>query len=318
METPVLLDVRVLEPRLKHPTIFSTFDALAEGESFLLINDHDPLPLQYQFKAERPGSFRWEYVAQGPEVWQVRLTKIPGVVETVADLVRTNPAAATVFKKLNIDFCCKGGRPFADACAEAGLNPDAVKKELQTTTLSSGIPDKANVWPLDFLADYIVQNHHRYVAESVPAITALLNKVVAAHGQQHPELETVQAAFALVANDLTAHMLKEERILFPAIRQVTQLQKTEHPALFSFPFGSIANPIRMMEVEHVDAGDTLESIRSLTNNFTVPADGCYSFQLLYQQLEAFETDLHQHVHLENNILFPKAIQAERELQLAVA
>lgn len=318
METPVLLDVRVLEPRLKHPTIFATFDALAEGQSFLLVNDHDPLPLQYQFKAERPGLFQWEYVAKGPEVWQVRLTKLAGAAETVADLVRQNPVAATVFKKLNIDFCCKGNRPFAEVCAEAGLNPDSVKKELQTTTVSSGIPDKANVWPLDFLADYIVQNHHRYVAESVPSINTLLDKVVAAHGKQHPELETVRTAFHIVGDDLIAHMMKEEQILFPAIRQLVQWQREEHPTAFSFPFGSIANPIRMMEYEHTDAGDTLETIRLTTSNFTVPADGCYSFQLLYQQLENFETDLHQHVHLENNILFPKAIQLERELQLVSA
>lgn len=314
METPVLLDVRVLEPRQKHPTIFSTFDSLAEGQSLLLTNDHDPLPLQYQFKAERPGCFTWEYVATGPKVWQVRLTKIPVVAETVADLVRENPAAATVFKKLNIDFCCKGNRPFAEVCAETGLNPDAVKAELQKSPqVASGIPDKANVWPLDFLADYIVQNHHRYVTEAIPELTALLAKVIKAHGNQHPELETVRTAFNIVADELVAHMLKEERILFPAIRQLVHVQQLGEPVTCAFPFGSIANPIRMMELEHIDAGDTLESIRSVTNNFTVPTDGCYSFQLLYQQLETFETDLHQHVHLENNILFPKAIQLEQEL-----
>ncbi|WP_420152122.1 iron-sulfur cluster repair di-iron protein [Siphonobacter sp.] len=312
METPGLLDVRVLDPRLKHPTIFATFDALAEGESFILANDHDPLPLHHQFSDHRPGCF-WTYLETGPEVWQVQLTKLTGPIETVADLVRQNPSAATVFKKLNIDFCCKGNRPFTEVCTEAGLNPEAVKKELQATTVSSGIPDKANVWPLDFLADYIVQNHHQYVAEVVPTITALLNKVIAAHGPQHPELVTVQAAFQRVGDELTVHMMKEERILFPAIRQLTQVQKADHPAPFTFPFGSIANPIQMMEVEHTDAGDDLETIRSVTNNFTVPADGCYSFQLLYQQLEAFETDLHQHVHLENNILFPKAIQVEQQL-----
>lgn len=311
METPVLLDVRVLDPGLKHSTIFATFDALAEGESFILVNDHDPLPLHHQFSDHRPGGFDWTYLEAGPEVWQVQLTKLTGPVETVADLVRQNPAAATVFKKLNIDFCCKGNRPFAEVCTEAGLNPKAVKKELQTITVSSGIPDKANVWPLDFLADYIVQNHHYYVAEAVPTITALLNKVIAAHGSQHPELVTVQSAFQRVGNELMAHMMKEERILFPAIRQLIQVQKAG-PA-FAFPFGSIANPIHMMEVEHTEAGDALETIRSVTNNFTVPAEGCYSFQRLYQQLEAFETDLHQHVHLENNILFPKAIRVEQEL-----
>ncbi len=236
--------------------------------------------------------------------------------ETIADLVLAYPAGAAVFSKHGIDFCCGGHRSFADVCAEAKLDPETLKAEIRATTgASSGIPAKANVWPLDFLADYIVQNHHQYVAEAIPDITQLLNKVVMVHGPQHPELTTVQEAFQDVSRELQMHMIKEERVLFPAIRQLVHAQKSGDTKSYSPPFGSVADPIQMMEHEHADAGSALETIRKATNNFTVPADGCSSCTLLYQQLEAFEIDLHQHVHLENNILFSKAITMEKGLQV---
>ncbi len=316
METSLLLDVRPLQPSQKHQIIFETFDGLADNQSVELTNDHDPMPLRYQFKAERPGRFTWEYLTTGPEVWKVRITKTPLVDETLADLVLAYPAGAAVFSQYGIDFCCGGQRSFTEVCAEANLDPETLKAEIQATSGSpSGIPAKANMWSLDFLADYIVQNHHQYVAEAIPEITQLLNKVVMVHGPQHPELTTVQSAFRDVSRELQMHMIKEERVLFPAIRQLVQAQKSGDADDYAPPFGSVANPIRMMEHEHADAGSALETIRKVTSNFALPADGCSSYRLLYKQLEAFEIDLHQHVHLENNILFPKAIAMEKTLQV---
>lgn len=233
--------------------------------------------------------------------------------ETVADIVRQYPNSLAVFKKLNIDFCCRGNRPFNQVCAEMGLDPaELLNRIAESHDTGSGIPARADEWSLNFLADYIVEQHHTYVRRTLPELLPLLNKVVNRHGKEHPELIDIQDLFEDVASELTMHMHKEEGMLFPAIKTLVQADLTGQK-VSQFPFGSIQNPITMMEAEHIDAGDNTAEIRRLSNNFTVPSDACYSFQLLWQQLEEFETDLHQHVYLENNILFPKAIALEQHL-----
>jgi regulator of cell morphogenesis and NO signaling len=306
METINTLDVRIIEPRLKHPSIFQRFDQLKKDEAFIIINDHDPLPLFYQFKAERPDQFEWEYLEEGPETWQVCITKTKETGKTVADILLENPKAAGVFKKFHIDYCCKGKTPFEEACAEAGLDPEVLQEQIDQAGENPAFNMRAQDWGLDFLADYIVHNHHQYVRDTTPDLLALSEKVTRVHGNFHPELHEVNATIYTIAEELMQHMVKEEQMLFPAIKKIFHKQ-----SLVGLPFTTIQAPINMMEVEHANAGDGFDKIRELTDNFTVPQDACTSYRLLFDMMQAYEDDLHQHVHLENNILFPKAIALEK-------
>jgi regulator of cell morphogenesis and NO signaling len=167
-----------------------------------------------------------------------------------------------------------------------------------------------NEWSLDFLADYIVNTHHTYVRKNLPDIRAYASKVLEVHGKAHPELEKIQPLVEAIAAELIAHMEKEEKVLFPYIKQLVQAKNNHQPNPQS-SFGSIENPIKNMENEHEAVGNFVEEIRKFTKNFTLPEDACASYTLWYKMLEEFEEDLHLHIHLENNILFPKAIELEK-------
>ncbi|MCJ8163305.1 iron-sulfur cluster repair di-iron protein [Pontibacter sp. E15-1] len=309
------LDVTIIEPRLKHPTIFEMFDRLQGGAAFIIHNDHDPKPLYYQLLGERGSTFKWEYLAQGPEVWEVKITKlIQADGETIGELVASDFRKAQVFKKYGIDFCCGGKKTVAQACEEKGVDKEALENELNTTstttTANARETDYAN-WQPSFLADYIVNMHHTYVREAIPALYEYTTKIASVHGKSHPELLEVARHFVNVANELEAHMPKEERVLFPYIKQLDEAKKQgillDEPA-----FGTIQNPINMMEMEHEQAGKELEAIREKTNNYTLPPDACATYTVAFKKLQEFEEDLHRHIHLENNILFPKALELEKE------
>jgi regulator of cell morphogenesis and NO signaling len=184
----------------------------------------------------------------------------------------------------------------------------------ELTNLSSNGNDAQNVndWSLDFLVDYIVNNHHQYVRRMIPVISLHSDKVASVHGQNHQETLQIADLFLAVREELEGHMMKEERILFPQIKQMVLNQK-ENSQFYPPPFGTIKNPIRMMELEHTSAGDALSKIRKLSNNYIHPEDACNTFKALYSELKEFEEDLHKHIHLENNILFPKSIKLEIQL-----
>lgn len=316
METIEILDVTVIEPKLKHPTIFVKFDALAEGESFIIHNDHDPKPLYYQLLAERGNIFNWEYLESGPEWWKVKIGKLAlGAKEaTIGEMVTKDFRKAEVFKKFGLDFCCGGKKTLNKACAEKGIDIVELEKQLQAVenVSVSSSQDYAS-WDLDFLSDYIVNTHHKYVIRSMPAISEYTQKVAKVHGQNHPEAIEIANLFQQVRAELESHMIKEENILFPYIKELVTAQKNKSK-IGPCPFGTIANPISMMESEHELVGDISETIGKLTNDFVPPADACTTYRLSYSALKEFIDDLHQHIHLENNILFPKAIQLEKDLQ----
>lgn len=232
---------------------------------------------------------------------------------TIRDIVAEDFRAAAVFQRYQIDFCCGGDRPVGEACREKGLDTRAVVADLEAITDVPDTMPRFKEWDLDFLANYIVANHHGYVRRAVETVGAHTQKVATVHGERHPETIKVAQHFAAVAEDMLQHMLKEERVLFPYIVRLAQAARGEGQAPAA-PFGTIANPIRMMEMEHQNAGDLVAAIRQLTNDFNPPADGCTTYKVTYKELEEFETDLHRHVHLENNLLFPKALELERALQ----
>lgn len=235
----------------------------------------------------------------------------------VGDLVAQDYRTAPVFKKHGIDFCCKGNRTIAEACQSKEKEIDPLLNELNEI-LNQHQKKTQNYqdWSMDFLADYIVNTHHVYVRKRIEEIPPFLNKVCNVHGHASPELHEIQFLFSQAADDLCMHMMKEEQILFPYIKILAQSLKTvvtpEIP-----PYGTVENPIRMMRYEHELEGDRFSKISNLSNNYTPPEWGCKTYQVVYALLKEFEEDLHMHIHLENNILFQKAIEAERTLNMPV-
>jgi regulator of cell morphogenesis and NO signaling len=230
---------------------------------------------------------------------------------TVGEIAAQLPASTRVFENHHIDFCCGGKRPLRDACQTRGLDPAAVLEEVEQAagprTTSSIDWQSAS---LASLADYIVETHHAYLKTNMPRMEALLQKVLAAHGERHggfllPLAQTLHT----LREELDAHLMKEERVLFPLIRS---LESAGQGAAAAPPShcGSVQNPIRVMVAEHDSAGDALVRIRELTGGFNPPADACNTFRALYYELSQLESDLHRHIHLENNILFPRAVELE--------
>lgn len=310
-----ILNVSLLEPREKHPTIFIRFDELMEGESLIILNDHDPKPLYYQMLGERGNIFVWDYLAQGPEQWEVKITKrITGEnEETLGQIAANDLRKAQVFKKYGLDFCCGGKKTVRQACAEKGLDITEIEEELKRAgNMPASRPLPYSEWSPDFLADYIVNTHHSYVRKSLPDIMAYAKKVMKVHGKIHPELITIHQLLEDVNTELMLHMIKEEKVLFPYIKQLVASTKDSLP-MYAAQFETVQVPINLMEMEHELVGGNLAKIRELSVNYNLPEDACASYSLLYRMLDEFEDDLHLHIHLENNILFPNAVELEKKL-----
>lgn len=230
---------------------------------------------------------------------------------TVGEIVAADFRTAAVFERFGIDFCCGGRRPLADACRTAAADPDAVVHALDALSPRVETEEDVTRWPLARLIDFIVSTHHAYVRSSMPIVAGYLTKLEEVHGSRHPELSRVAAYFDQVRGDLEQHMLKEEQVLFPYVRDLAE--RPGSCAQSQSPFGTIENPIRMMEREHREAADALRIIRELTRLYTAPEDGCITYAICMAKLQRFERDLHRHVHLENNVLFPAAVEIEQRL-----
>ena len=230
--------------------------------------------------------------------------------KTVGEIAVEVPEATRVFERFHIDYCCGGGRALDEACVTAGVDIELLLKMLDESQSSKSIEtlDCKNA-TLSQLINYILEKHHAFTKDEMARLEPLAAKVVSAHGANHPELLTVRDLIAQLFAELRPHMFKEEQILFPFILELEKAQMQSRPAPFA-PFGTVGNPIRMKMMEHDTAGDLLREIRKVRSNYKVPADACISYKTFYEALEAFERDLHQHIHLENNILFPRAAELE--------
>ena len=228
--------------------------------------------------------------------------------EPVGRMVARNPSLASTLESLKIDYCCGGGKSLAEACSDLGLNKADVLNRLEDVLRRDTETEDATNWldqsPAD-LCDHIESTHHAFLRAELPRLQELIAKVVAVHGQGHSELGEVQVVFQELCDELHPHMMKEEQVLFPAIRRMEAAGRA-----LQFPFGSVGNPIHCMEHEHQAAGDALARLRGLTSNYTAPADACTSYRAMLDGLSHLERDLHQHIHKENNILFPRAMQME--------
>ena len=231
---------------------------------------------------------------------------------TVREVAIQVPESTKLFENLNIDYCCGGKRPLTEACESAGVEVENLIGMLAVLSRASG-KEKDTIdfqeLSLTGLITHILETHHTFTKSEMDRLTALIDKVRSAHGVNHPELFKVADLFQRLCADLKPHMFKEEQILFPYILRLDEASSQNQLRPFA-PFGTVDNPIRAMEMEHETVGTILHELRATTSDYNVPTDGCFSYQTLYQGLADFEKDLYQHIHLENNILFPKAIELE--------
>jgi regulator of cell morphogenesis and NO signaling len=247
------------------------------------------------------------------------MNRLPGdrtVIEissatAIGDIVACDLRSAAVFARYGIDFCCGGGRSLGDVCREQGLDLQAVARELCEAAAIEGSADTTG-WPLDRVMNHIVTKHHTYVRAQIPVIQGYTAKLAAKHGQRLPAIAQIAQVFDALAGELRWHMDKEEGILFPYI-DAMRAAKDTCSRVARTPFGTIQNPIRMMELEHQEAADHLLQLRALTNDFQPPADACATWRACYAALADFERDVHEHVRLENHVLFPAATRLEEEL-----
>jgi len=232
--------------------------------------------------------------------------------KTVAEIVTENIKTADIFKKNGIDFCCGGNVKVQEICQKKGVDFNTIRDEIYNLGNQPMSAHDYNSWELDFLADYIINTHHKYVNEANELIIQYSDKVAKVHGHHYTEVVEINQLFHGIASELKMHMHKEEMILFPYIKELAIANKNG-TKVTPPPFGTIQNPIKMMEAEHVDAGEIITKLAELSNNFTPPPEACNTFRALYAKLEEYQNDLFQHIHLENNILFPKAILLEQKL-----
>ena len=286
------LDVTQLEPRMKHPTVFKYFDALSAGEAFVIENDHDPKPLYYELLAERGNIFTWEYLEQGPEWFKVKIAKNPDEnTPKKGSIPEKDVKKAALLKEKGVIFGCSDSGP--------------------------KFPDNKDYdeWELGMLADYIVATHHQYIKDNAESLNGLAIKVAEHHGENNPELHRVATSTHHFLQDLLNHITNEEEVLFPVIRQL--LIKKDNPSEeLSYEAGTLDHPIRILLKEHEIAGEDLNFLRRITNNFAPPKNACNSFTYLYEKLKEFESDLYLHLRIENDYLFPRALKLDEEIAAA--
>jgi regulator of cell morphogenesis and NO signaling len=233
-------------------------------------------------------------------------------MNTVRELAVTIPGATRIFEQLGIDYCCGGGRTLTAACEKSNVPLEEVVERLEAAARAVNPGDKVRDWQTESLTSLsacIIDTHHFFTKQELARLEKLLDKVCSRHGENHIELFALRSAFQHLKQDLIPHMLKEEQVLFPYIARMEEAVNEQRAVPPPF-FVTVQNPVRMMTTEHDTAGELLSEMRRLTNGYALPPDACISFQALYLALQEFEADLHQHIHLENNILFPRAVEME--------
>jgi regulator of cell morphogenesis and NO signaling len=314
METIETIDVTTLVHSFKNMIILNRLDHLAEGKSLILQNNSDPLPLYYRLLVERGAVFSWEYLKRGPAIWEVKISKLKTeeVSLQISEIVARDYRKVKVLKSFGITVLSGGNKKLETVCQEKNIAIEEVEqalKEVEKEPIPSSID--YNKWDIDFLIDFIVNIHHRYVAEIDPEIHEYMQKVAEVHAAKHFEVIDVTRGFIKISSELKQHLRKEETVLFPYIKKMREakrsLSELPHPS-----FGSVANLIQILEREHNNILYEMKEIELSSTDFAIPEDVDAIFRRAYTKLKAFLDELQLHIHLENNILFPKAIEMEKE------
>lgn len=298
----VRIDVTVLEPRMKHPTIFDAFDRVSPGYAVVIHNDHDPKPLYYQLLGERGNCFSWTYLSNGPEIWEVEIKKNALNQETIGEIAAKDMRKAELLKKLGIDFECGGKKSLDDACLESGLDAVRIKQELEETSKLQTPTTHLdfNSFKPSFIADYVVNVYHSYINQNMPMIEDLAMKVAEHHGNTLPFLKQVYNKVNELRCELATNIKKQEQAVFPAFKNAETIDNISAT--------SLKQTINMMEHDNSILGGLMKEIHKLTNSYIAPEGACNSIKMLYEKLHEFDNELSNHIHIENNILFPKVLK----------
>ena len=309
------MDLTMLKMKQQQNEMSKRLSDLMQGQSVIILSYQDPQFIYLKVPQAIEVYFSWEYLEKGPVLWKVvvrknRVDEGPSLGELVASDIRI----ADIFLKYCLDFCCGGKKSLAFACKEKQLDLNKIESELKNLDQikQSGKAVQYNRWKLDFLVDYIFNEHHLYWYNEENAIAELMTKVVNHHGKNYPMLYSLGQLFETLKAELNVHFKIEEQVLFPYIKELAKL-KDNLIEKERMVFITIANPIQMMEIDHEAAGALLAEMRKVTDGYELPKRACNSFQLLFHKLQNLESDLHQHIHLENNILFPKALLLQNEI-----
>jgi regulator of cell morphogenesis and NO signaling len=317
MEIPEILDVTTIEPSLKHNIIFERFDTLKPGAFFVMHNNNDPEPIYHQLLAEHGENFTWKPLEKGPDMWRVKIKKkiVAYKEETIGDIVARDYGNALIFKQFGIDFTCGGKRTVNEACEQKGIQAEQVNKLLASAIQSARHPemDYQN-WEIGLLCKYVINLHHQYIKTNGPFMLELAQKLIKTYGEKHPEIIAVAGIFEKAGKLLTLNIAKEEEELFPYITLLNTAHKNG-TIIKAAAFGPVSSAVYLVEADHQKVAIYFEQLRALTHNYQVPPYVLHGFEILYKMLQDYEADLHLHLHLENNILFPKAIQMENEMRI---
>lgn len=296
MESALKIDVTLLPPSHRHQVIFKALEVLKNGHELILSVDHNPAPLYYEMKVRFPKIFSWEFLEEGPVVWQVLITKRLIVTEKkVADLVQENAGLTSLFEEFGIDYCCQGNITLEEACRRRKVDVDELLLAMKKQGVSGGTGWQPHFesWSSRLLIQYIIENHHVWERQALDEVNDLAVKVAEHHGSDYPNLKKVKELVAHLRGTIISHFAEEEEQLFPMMLEGSKSRE-------------LLKELDRMKTEHVDVGAMLTDLTLLTSNFQAPEDTCDSFHFLYQKLKELKYDMRQHIHLENNILAAKA------------
>ena len=295
-----VLDVREIDKRFRKKTILKIFDELSDNQQLELISDHSLAPLKKLFQNEKHGFFEWKETEQGPELWRILITKASSLNLSINEILKHFPSAIDVLEQHGIPYYKFGSNRLREISKDARIIYEEIQEEQQFIIN----PLRTDKWSISFTVDYIINNHHTYVKETIPEIESLIEHLEQAHAATHPQLPMIRQRFAEFKNELVEHLEDEENVVFPSFKKLEEAIQNNSDKLEGFD-----DSISWMEEDHILTGTTLKSMRNFCNNYIAPANSSPGFQILFEELRKFELDMHFHMHLENNVLFTKVVEA---------
>lgn len=296
-----VLDVREIDPRYRKKTILSLFGQLTDGQCLILISNHSLAPLNRLFQLEHQGFFEWSELENGPQIWKISIRKIESLNLTINDILRQFPLAISILENHGIPYFKIGTTKLSDLHTEAGKIYEEIKMMHNTPVNQL----RTAQWSISFTIDYIINNHHVYLKETMPELESLIDHLANAHSATHPQLPMIRERFAEFKGELTEHLRDEEDIVFPSFKKLEEsILQGRLDEISAF-----ADSINWIEEDHVLTGSSLKSLRNFCNNYVAPGHSSPGFKILFEELKKFELDMHMHMHLENNVLFAKVLKA---------
>ena len=300
-----LLDVREIDKRFRKKIILNLFSELKDEQELELLSDHSLAPLNKLFQYEKHGFFEWKNLENGPDIWKVSIRKVDSLNLTINDILRQYPFAVDCLEDNGIPYFRFGTNKLSDICQDA----KSVYEEIKQTKPFLVNPLRTDRWSISFTIDYIINNHHTYVVEMIPELESLIEHLVQAHAATHPQLPMIKERFLEFKGELIDHMKDEENIVFPSYKKLENaIKKGNSSGIEDFD-----DAISWMKEDHILTGTSLKSMRSYCNNYSAPADSSPGFKILFEELRKFELDMHFHMHLENNVLFTKVVNAKKSV-----